>query len=293
MTNRVVVVGSINADIIASVPERPTPGKTVLASRIARRSGGKGANQAAAAARAGADTVLIAAVGDDAEAAVQLAELAYDGVDVSKIITISGATTGLAFITVTADGENAITVAPGANGSLTVPATLATLDAADPSMVVLQTEVSPEVIEAVAAWCRQNDVRLVLNDGPYVPLSAATLAAAHPLVVNEHEAREICAARANLTTDDLAVAVAEVTGARSVVVTLGERGSHVVEGASVYVVHAVPASLVTDTTGAGDTFLGTLAASLASGEPLPASVRRASAAAAVSVAWTGARPPRG
>lgn len=292
MTNRVVVVGSINTDIIASVPERATAGKTVLATELVRRSGGKGANQAAAAARAGADTVLIAAIGDDADAAVQVASLVADGVDVSNVITIDGVSTGLAFITVTADGENAITVAPGANSALTVSAAIAGLDAASPSMVVLQTEVSTEVIEAVGTWCIRHDVRLILNDGPFVPLSAATLAVAHPLVVNEHEARQICATHEDLASDDLAIAVSGITRARSVVVTLGERGSQVAEGARVYLVPADRAVRVRDTTGAGDTFLGALAAALASGEELSDSVRQASAAAAESVAWMGARPPR-
>jgi len=291
MTDRIVVVGSINADIIATVPERAAAGKTVLVSGVERRCGGKGANQAAAAARAGAETVLIAAVGDDHDGEAQLAELVRDGVDVSAVLTLPGVPTGFAFITVTPDGENSITVAPGANAELTAEHALAALESAAPALVALQTEVSAEVVDVVGGWCAARGVRLVLNDGPVVPLSRATLAAAHPLVVNEHEAREICAAGREVAVDDLAAAVSDATGAQSVVVTLGDVGSQIAEGDRVRRVPAARAAVIRDTTGAGDTFLGTLAAGLAAGEDLVGAVRLASAAAAESVSWIGARPP--
>lgn len=292
MTDRVIVVGSINADIIASVQERAGAGATVLATGLVRRSGGKGANQAAAAARAGADTRLIAAVGDDAEAEVQLAELVRDGVDVSAVTVVPGASTGLALITVTPDGENSITVAAGANSALHPDGVRRSLEAAAPALVVLQTEVPREVIEAVADWCRTNVTRLIFNNGPFVSVSAETLATADPLVVNEHEAKEVCAAHGAVATDDLAGDVARLTGARSVVVTLGDQGCQVVEGGRGSRVPAERAARVVDTTGAGDTFLGTLAAALVAGSSLAAAVGAAAVAAAESVAWTGARPPR-
>ncbi|QMU97362.1 ribokinase [Microbacterium esteraromaticum] len=292
MTGRVVVVGSINADIITSVRERPGGGRTVLATDIVRRAGGKGANQAAAAARAGAATILIAAVGDDAEAEVQLAELREDGVDVSRVRTVRGASTGLALITVTPDGENSIIVAAGANAELTQDHALAEIEGSDPAVVVLQTEVAIDLIEAVARWCRSRGVRLLLNDGPVVALGAETLAAADPLVVNEHEAREICGDPSGLGTDDIVRRLAEVTGAPSVVVTLGGQGGRIIDRGVEYSVPAERAPEVLDTTGAGDAFLGTLAAAIAEGEALRDAVRRATSAAAQSVSWIGARPPR-
>lgn len=292
MTDRVIVVGSINADIIAAVQERAGAGATVLATGLVRRSGGKGANQAAAAARAGADTRLIAAVGDDAEAEVQLAELVRDGVDVSAVAVVPGAATGLAFITVTPDGENSITVAAGANSTLHSDGVRRSLAEAAPALVVLQTEVPREVIEAVADWCHATSTRLIFNNGPFVPVSAVTLATADPLVVNEHEAKEVCTAHGAVATDDLAGDVARLTGARSVVVTMGDQGCEVVEGGRSSRVPAERAARVVDTTGAGDTFLGTLAAALVVGPSLAAAVGAATVAAAESVTWTGARPPR-
>lgn len=292
MAERVIVVGSINADIIATVRARANAGETVLATGVARRPGGKGANQAAAAARAGADTRLIAAVGDDAEAGAQLAELERDGVDVSAVLVAPGESTGVALITVTPDGENAITVAAGANATLGPGAVRRALAEAEPALVVLQTEVPREVIEAVAGWCAMAGARLVFNNGPFVPVSAETLAAADPLVVNEHEAQDVCAAHGVAPTDDLAGTVARLTGARSVVVTLGGQGCQVVEGGRSTRVPAERAERVVDTTGAGDTFLGTLAASLAAGSTLGIAVGAAAVAAADSVSWVGARPPR-
>ena len=289
----VVVVGSINADIIAAVPERATEGKTVLASGAVRRSGGKGANQAAAAARGGAVTQMIAAVGNDAEGQAQLAELERDGVDVSRVQIVPGVPTGLAFITVTPNGENSITVVPGANATVDAQGVIDTLERGTrPALIVLQTEIEASVVDAVTAWADDHTVRVVLNDGPIIPLADRTLACADPLVVNEHEAAELCVARGVTIGEEQALDVSRATGARSVVVTMGAQGSQVTDGASVLVIPAQRASTVRDTTGAGDTFLGTLAAVLAAGEDLPEAVHQASIAAAESVAWSGARPPR-
>lgn len=294
MSTSVIVVGSINADVIAAVPARAGAGETVLATGLVRRSGGKGANQAAAAARAGANTRLIAAVGDDPEGVVQRAELARDGVDVADVVTISGLPTGIAMIVVTPDGENSITVAAGANAVLDSETVIAALDAgARPTLVVLQTEVAVPLIESVAGWCLTNRVRYILNDGPYIELPARVLAGADPLVVNEHEARAVCLAGGIPAEDSgLALAVLRAAGARSAVVTRGSQGTQVATETQAIVVPPTPAAVLVDTTGAGDTFLGTMAAALVAGAELPAAVRAASVAASDSVSWHGARPPR-
>ncbi|MGB4778774.1 PfkB family carbohydrate kinase, partial [Microbacterium sp.] len=242
-------------------------------------------------ARAGAPTLLVAAVGTDAEGAEQVEELRRVGVDVSEIVVVPGPT-GMAFIAVTPEGENAITVVPGANGALTAAHAVEVLGRTDPGVVVLQTEVSAAVISAVAAWCTAARTRLILNDGPTIPLPASTLAAADPIVVNQHEARSIIGAASESTLPaGLAREVQRATGARSVVVTMGADGSEVAEPGGVYSVPAVLADEVVDTTGAGDTFLGTLASALAKGAELSAAVAAATAAAAESVGWLGARPP--
>jgi ribokinase len=292
MDGDVIVVGSVNVDLIAAVERRPGGGETVLATGLERRAGGKGANQAAAAARAGASTVFVGAVGDDQDGADQVAELRRVGVDVSRVTTVPDARTGIALITVTPEGENSIVVASGANGALVEAVVLGSLEACRrPGVVVLQTEVSPAVVDAVAAWCAAAGIRVVLNDGPCIPLDAATLAASDPLVVNEHEARQLLGDDPSVPTGELATAVLEATRARSVVVTLGAAGVQVATEGSLDAIPAVRPDVVVDTTGAGDTFVGTLAAALAAGAAMSDAATRAAAAASRSVTWEGARPP--
>lgn len=292
--SNVIIVGSINVDLVASVPHRAAAGETVLASELVRLAGGKGANQAAASARAGAPTRLIAAVGNDADGAQQRATLRDEGVDVTDVRTISGAATGTAFISVTPDGENSITVVAGANSALTSETVIPLLRATpDGALVVLQTEVTPQLITDIAHWCRNKDVRYVLNNGPFVSLPRPVLAGANPLVMNEHEARMLCdGAGVETTADSLARGALKASGAHAVVVTMGADGIQLATGAVDTIIPATSARSVVDTTGAGDAFLGTMAAALSSGQSLPQSVRAASIAAAESVSWHGARPPK-
>jgi ribokinase len=285
----VVVVGSVNVDLVLEVDRRPDGGETVLAAGARRRPGGKGANQAAAAARAGADVRLVAAVGDDADAVGQLDALRRDGVDTAHVRRASGSVTGLALITVTPDGENAIVVVPGANHRLTAEDAVRSLDGlATGTVVVLQTEVLPDVVDAAAAVVAARRCRLVLSDGPVAPLAAATLAAADPVVVNRSEARQL--AEHDLDGEDLADAVLAASGARSVVVTLGAEGAVVAGAHGSVAVPGVRVPRVVDTTGAGDVLVGALAARLAGGLDLPAATAGAVAAAAQCVGWPGARP---
>ena len=191
----VVVVGSINVDVVMHVPGFPVPGVTLLADRVERSPGGKGANQAVAAARAGAATRLLGAVGDDGDSAPQVDALVAAGVDVSGVETCSGRTTGTAFVMVAPSGENAIVVDAGANGLLDLRRVVAALSdrgTTAPDVVLLQSEVGAAVVDAAAAAAYERGIRVVVNNGPWLPLAAATLEAADPLVVNEHEAAEAC-----------------------------------------------------------------------------------------------------
>jgi ribokinase len=292
LDHEVVVIGALNVDLIASVDRRPAGGETVLATGLRRRPGGKGANQAAAAARAGATVSLIGAVGADLDGAEQVAELERAGVAVTRIQAVEGVPTGAAFITVTPDGDNSIVVAAGANGELRPDDTVSALAAAAGrrTVVVLQTEVPSRVIDAAARLCAQQGVRFVLNDGPAAALAAATLAGADPIVVNEHEAREVCGAVQPPPGVELARAVRAATKARSAVVTLGAAGVQVATPRQEVTLPAVRPAEVVDTTGAGDAFVGTLAARLAAGDDLIAAVREATGAASLAVTWPGARP---
>ena len=291
MSKQVLVVGGVNVDMVARIGHRPIGGETVVATGYWRGSGGKGANQAVASARAGADAILVSAVGDDEIGSGQLRELVHRGVRTNCIVMIPDAPTGVAMITVTPDGENSIVVIPGANGYLNA----AHVDAAfekfrEPAIVVLQTEIEANLIDRAAR--RASGSRLLINNGPWVNLAAETLRRADPLVVNQHEAREACGGgRVNLPLDELARAVREVTGARSVLVTMGAGGVGISAPAGENWVPAEPVLEVVDTTGAGDTFVGTVAAHLALGDEIAVAVEAAASAASEAVSWQGARAP--
>ncbi|WP_436789649.1 PfkB family carbohydrate kinase [Yinghuangia sp. YIM S10712] len=289
MDIEVIVIGSINADLITEVRRRPAGGETVLAVGLKNRPGGKGANQAAAAARAGASTALLGAVGEDPLGAAQLHALAAAGVDVTRVSTVPGADTGMAFITVTPDGENTIVVAGGANTLLDADTVRRRLAGTSAAIAVLQTEIAAAAVDSAAAWAQDNGIRVVLNNGPCADLTAETLAVADPLIVNEHEAAELCRP-AKPSDDSLAFDVLKTTGARSVLVTLGGNGVQLATADTLASLSAVPVEVV-DTTGAGDAFVGTVAARLAKGETLETAAHTATRAAAEAVTWNGARPP--
>ncbi|OLR91032.1 ribokinase [Actinokineospora bangkokensis] len=273
MSATVVVLGSANADLVVGVPHHPAPGETVLGADAVVLPGGKGANTAVAAARLGARVAFLGAVGRDAHADLLLGSLTGAGVDVSGVRR-ADRPTGTAFITVSPDGENAIVVSPGANASLVAddvdPAALA-----GAAVLVASLEVPPAVVEHAVALAAAAGVRVVLNLSPVAELSAATLAALDPLVVNEHEAERL---------GDL-----PALGVRSAVITRGAQGARVVtpEGTT-----DLPAPQVTpvDTTGAGDAFIGALAAALAAGEPLETAAVQAIRVASVSTTRQGAQP---
>ena len=287
----VVVVGSVNADVVLHVACLPAPGVTVLADRVERSSGGKGANQAVAAARAGAVTRLLGAIGDDADGARQVDALVAAGVDVSGVETCRDRATGTAFVMVAPSGENAIVVDAGANGHLDVRRVVARLSdrgVPAPDVVLLQSEVGAAVVDAAAVAAHARGIRVVVNNGPWLPLAPATLEAADPLVVNEHEALEACGGPAT-GGEDLADAVRRRHGCRSVVVTRGAAGAST-SGAEASARLAAPVvERVVDTTGAGDAFVGTLAAVLAQSHGLRRAVEDGQHAAAAVVGGSGAR----
>ncbi len=277
---RLLVVGGINQDVVVRVGRRPGVGETVVGNGPAYVAGGKGANTAVAAARAGAvgvEVALCGAVGRDAAGDEQIRELVQAGVDVTAVTSGDDVPTGVAMIVVTPDGENSIAVGAGANATLDVDEVVAAARGAD--VVLAQTEVGGSVTDAAAAAISPG-ARFVLSLAPVVDVAPATLAAAHPLVLNESEAAELGATDA----DELRRA----TGARSVVVTLGARGAVVADADGTTTVPSAAVEVV-DTTGAGDVLAGTLAAYLASGLGLVDALRLAVAAAAEAVTRPGAR----
>ena len=287
----VVVLGGVNVDMVAQTPRRPAGGETLVATSFWRTAGGKGANQAAAAARAGADVTLVAAVGRDEPGAEQLHDLRRRGVGTDLVAVLTDAPTGVAMITVTPDGENTIVVVPGANAHLGAgQVDMAAVAAQHAAVLMLQSEVDAALLDRMAA--RVSAARVIVNNGPWVALAEATLRRADPLIVNQREALDATgAAAADVAPSDLARMVRRVTGARSAVVTLGSAGASISDVGVDGWVPADTAPVVVDPTGAGDTFAGTLAARVAFGDTLFAATRGAVRAAGEAVAWRGARPP--
>ena len=284
MTAHVVVVGSINIDFVVHAERLPLPGETLLGGRFTTQDGGKGANQAVAAARAGARLILIAAVGRDANGERALAALEADGVDVSRVHRLEGEQTGVALVAVGARGENQIVVAPGANGALELDdddrRLIAGADALLCSLEVPMTTVVDALRAAHAAG------RLaILNPAPAHALPSDVLAMGPILTPNEHE---LVVAIGNDRTEGALDELAARHGG-PVVVTQGAAGALLAQGERREHFEGFTPPSVVDTTGAGDTFCGVLAASIAEGMSLPDAIGRANAAGALSISAAGAR----
>lgn len=285
MSPSVVVVGSLNLDLVVRVPSQPRPGETVLGGDVARYPGGKGANQAVAAARLGQRVEMVGRVGDDDAGLTLRRALAADGIDVEAVRVTPGAPTGVALITVDEAGENAIVVSPGANARLSGEDVLDSAGALGASAaVLLQLEVPLEVVD-VAAQAAGGTV--ILNPAPAAPLPADLLRHVDVLVPNRSELAALVG-RTVANRDEAARAAEALDGPGSVVVTLGAEGAVVVSGGRVVPVPAVAVEVV-DTTAAGDAFCGALADALVRGADLVEAARWAVRAAAGSVGRAGAQ----
>jgi len=284
----VVVFGSINLDLVCRIAKFPAPGETISGSSFATFPGGKGANQALAACRAGAAVQLFGAVGNDAFAAAATGMLVASGVDIQGITKVDTAT-GCATILVDDRGENCIVVVAGANAMAdpqAVPDAALTLD----SVLVLQQEVDPAANTALIARARGGGARIVLNAAPAHPVSVDLLRMIDFLVVNEIEAMALGSALGwTATARDFVSAATAAAPNLAVALTLGAAGALWVSAATALRAKA-PDVRVVDTTGAGDAFVGALAAAIADGaEPVDA-LRRAVAAGSLACTVHGAQP---
>jgi ribokinase len=278
----VVVVGSVNADLVVSVRQLPQPGETVSGGTFARYGGGKGANQAVAAARLGARVTFVGAVGTDDLGDEALAQLEREGVDVSSAARLEDVATGVAVIVVDEQGENQIAVASGANGELTAAMVEDALALDETGVVLLGHEVPEAAVLAGAAAARAAGWTAILNPAPARPLPDGLDGVL--LTPNADEARALTGEE---NPEAAARALRAVTNA-PVLVTLGANGALLLEREGAQRLPA-PAVQVVDTTGAGDTVNGALAAELAAGRPVRDAVRFALAAAALSTQAAGAR----
>ncbi|WGU39217.1 ribokinase [Phenylobacterium sp. NIBR 498073] len=265
----ITVIGSVNLDFVATAARLPAPGETVTGATLARHPGGKGANQALAARRLGADVSLVARVGADGLADEALALLAAEGVDLEQCDTDASAATGVALIAVAAGGENQIIVAPGANAAFTRDH----LTAPAAGALICQLELP---LETVAAAVAQASGFVCLNLAPAAPLAPAALARADLIVVNETEA-----AFYGPALHDLPGLIA---------VTWGARGAGLFQGGRQLAAAAPPPVEAVDATGAGDAFVGALVVALLEGQPHAAALAFACTAGALAANRPGAQP---
>jgi ribokinase len=289
---KILVVGSSNTDLIIKVPEIPRPGETLLGGQFQTFPGGKGANQAVAAARAGGEVVFIAAVGDDAYGAEAIKAYKDDGINTEDIKICKGVPSGIAMITVSQTGENAIAVASGANAELK-PADLE--EAEEPFIesdyMLIQLEIPMGTVQKAVELCAEFDTRVILNPAPAAELQDDLLARVDILTPNETEAEKLTGI---LVEDETSAARAagmlHRRGVGTVIITLGSKGAFLSDSASGKQL-MVPGFRVRalDTTAAGDVFNGQLAVALAEGQELHKAILRAHAAAALSVQKMGAQ----
>lgn len=291
MTGKVVVIGSSNADFIMKMDRLPKIGETVTDAIFMQTFGGKGANQAVGAARAGGDVAFINCVGDDLYGKLIKDNLRAAGVNVDNVFEETGVASGAALVMVGSEGRNLLSVAPGANYRLTpliIERVRPVIESA--AMVVMQYEVLPETLQYAVATVQELGKPVILNLAPARPIAQETLAKLFALVVNENEAEFLVNYEVN-TPEKVKQAAQDLLkiGMEWVILTLGSQGLY---AASRNISYHVPAFRVeaVDTTAAGDIFCGSLTVALVEGQAMGDALRFASAAAAISVTRLGAQP---
>ena len=287
---RIVVLGSLNMDLVLRVPHAPAAGETLLGHSIAAIPGGKGANQAVSCARQGANVRLIGCVGDDAHGHALRAALQHDGIDTTALLTDRAAPTGTALVMVEDSGQNRIVILPGANACVNIDAQEFGLQLDGADSLVAQFETPMVQVGRAVALAHSAGCKVMLNPSPVQPIDDGLWALVDTLVVNEVEARAL----AGIPADDPQEAARagqalRAKGVNRVVVTMGSRGAVAVDAAGARH-HPAPRVQAVDTTAAGDTFLGALAVALGEGEPFDEAVRLGIRAAALCITRHGAQP---
>lgn len=288
---KLVVLGSINADHILNLKQFPRPGETLIGSNYQVAFGGKGANQAVAAGRSGADITFIACVGEDDIGGRIRRQLQADNIDIRPVEPSAGTTTGVALIFVNAQGENVIGIDPGANAAVT-PAYLSRYEdvVINASALLMQLESPLDTVIAAARLARYHQTRVILNPAPARQLPDELLALVDIITPNETEAEQLTGVAVG---DDTAAAraaqVLHDKGITTVIITLGSRGVWLSERGSGKRVPGFKVKAV-DTIAAGDTFNGALMTALLEDQDMDSAVRFAHAAAALAVTHAGAQP---
>lgn len=287
---RIVVIGSSNIDMIARVNHLPLPGETVGEAHFMQAYGGKGANQAVAAARMGGEVTFVTALGNDMYAELLKENFSKEGIATDQIIIDSQNPTGTALILVAENAENCIAVAPGANGSLStsyMEKIAQTMEGAD--IVVMQAEIPYETIKQVAIAAHQRGIKIMFNPAPACYIDSELMSIIDILVVNESEAQYISNSLIEEGNIDQIAQKLRDAGAKAVIITLGHKGSYLKTDSEAYFIPSYPVNAI-DTTAAGDVFCGALAVACINGCISSDALRFASAAAAIAVTRIGAQP---
>jgi ribokinase len=290
MRPKVIVIGSANTDFVVQVDELPTPGETVLGGKFLTAHGGKGANQAVAAARLGAEVFFVARLGQDSLGREAADAYRREGIHTEALVWDREAPSGVALILVNKQGENMIAVAPGANGHL-LPEDIRAAEEAirTADCVLLQLEIPMETVFAAVELAQRHSKRVILNPAPAAPLSADLLKLVDVLTPNETEAKAIAGAGAEDEPETIAALLSKKTGIGTIVMTMGSKGAFILEDQQPSWIPAFPITAI-DTTAAGDAFNGALAVALARGDSIVDAARFGSAAGALSVSRPGAQP---
>lgn len=288
--SKILVIGSSNTDLVVKTDHIPEPGETVLGGDFMMTAGGKGANQAVAAARLGGDVAFIAKVGNDMFGKGSIENYKKEDMDISHILTDPEAPSGVALISVDSKAENCIVVAPGANNKLSKADIDAAKDLISSSeYILMQLEIPMDVIEYVADIAHRQGKKIILNPAPAAPLSKELISKLFLITPNKTESRQITGMK--VETDEEVSKAADALlkmGAENVVITLGTKGSFIKNDSVCEMVPAVKVQAV-DTTAAGDTFNGALCVALSEGKSLLEAVKFATKASSISVTRMGAQ----
>ncbi|MVM32967.1 ribokinase [Spirosoma sp. HMF4905] len=290
MPNQILVIGSSNTDMVVKTQKLPAPGETVLGGTFFMNPGGKGANQAVAAARLGGQVTFVAKVGDDIFGQQAVTGFQQEGINTRYILTDAEHPSGVALINVDASGENCITVAPGSNAHLQANETAEALQTmASDTLVLLQLEIPLSTVEHVVKQAARRGLRVILNPAPAQALPTDLFQHLFLITPNETEAELFTGIRvADLPTAKLAAQKLHELGVSNVVITLGSKGAYLSTETQDQLISTAVVKAI-DTTAAGDCFNGALAVGLAEGQPLPDAIAFACKAASISVTRMGAQ----
>lgn len=289
MAKKIIVVGSSNTDMVLKTARFPKPGETIIGGNFFVFQGGKGANQAVAAARAGGSVQFICRVGNDPFGLSAVQHYRAEGIDVSRVVADEKAPTGVAVITVNAEGENSIIVASGANAFLHVDDVAAALESGEEEWLITQLETPLDVITYVATYAREGEKKLVLNPAPAATLPDDVYKGLFLITPNETETALLTGIEVtDKTSAQKAASVFRGRGVQNIIITLGSKGAYV-DAENYKGIIASPKVTAVDTTAAGDVFNGALIVALSEGQEWEPAVQFACKAAAISVTRMGAQ----